>query len=191
MSSDFEDSGVVQDPYEVLGVQKTATQDELKKAYRKLALKHHPDKNPNDPRAPERFKKINKAYKILSDASKKRIYDKYGTAGLKLAEQIGDENVETYFMLQNPCFQCCCITCVVGICLSTCCCCCCLCCCCCGKLGGDEDYSDISAADLEDDDPVIVQPGAPPAYVTGSERDPLITQPTADATPVAEDKRAI
>ncbi|KAI6649138.1 dnaJ-like protein subfamily C member 5-like isoform X1 [Oopsacas minuta] len=189
MSRDFEESTIVQDPYEVLGVQRTATQDEIKKAYRKLALKQHPDKNPNDPRAPDRFKKTNKAYKILSEPSKKRIYDKYGQAGLKLAEQFGDDNIETYLMLQNPCFQCLCCSCIFLSCLATCCCCCLCCCCCCGKLLPDDDFSGIRPEDLEDDDPVTIQPGVPPPPY-GSERDPLITtQPVLDQSD--SDKRAI
>lgn len=68
---------------------------------RKLALKHHPDKNPDDPGAAERFKEINNAHTILTDTSKRNIYDKYGSLGLYVAEQFGDENVNTYFMLSS------------------------------------------------------------------------------------------
>ena len=59
-----------QDYYEILGVPRTATEDEIKKAYRKLARKHHPDVNPNDKSAEEKFKKINEAYEVLSDKDK-------------------------------------------------------------------------------------------------------------------------
>lgn len=68
---------------------------------RKLALRHHPDKNPDDPSAAEKFKEINNAHTILTDTSKRNIYDKYGSLGLYVAEQFGDENVNTYFMLSS------------------------------------------------------------------------------------------
>jgi curved DNA-binding protein CbpA len=55
------------DYYQILGVQKSADQEEIKRAYRKLALKHHPDRNPNNPTAEEKFKKISEAYAVLSD----------------------------------------------------------------------------------------------------------------------------
>ncbi|MDR1005233.1 MAG: molecular chaperone DnaJ [Bacteroidales bacterium] len=70
------------DYYEVLGVSKTATADELKKAYRKLALKYHPDKNPGDKEAEEKFKEAAEAYEILSNADKKARYDQFGHAGV-------------------------------------------------------------------------------------------------------------
>lgn len=66
-----------------------------------MALKHHPDKNPYDPAAAEKFKEINKAHTILTNTSKRNIYDKYGSLGLYVAEQFGDENVNTYFMLSS------------------------------------------------------------------------------------------
>ena len=62
------------DYYEVLGVDKNATADEIKKAYRKLAIKYHPDKNPGDKEAEEKFKEAAEAYSILSDADKKAKY---------------------------------------------------------------------------------------------------------------------
>ncbi|MCG9894597.1 MAG: DnaJ domain-containing protein, partial [Fimbriimonadaceae bacterium] len=66
------------DPYEVLGVSRTADADEIKSAYRKLARKHHPDVNPNDPEAEERFKEISEAYSILSDQEKRARFDRFG-----------------------------------------------------------------------------------------------------------------
>ncbi len=66
------------DYYQTLGVSKTATQDEIKKAYRKLARKHHPDMNPGDKTAEEKFKEINEAYEALSDPDKRKKYDQFG-----------------------------------------------------------------------------------------------------------------
>jgi molecular chaperone DnaJ len=69
------------DFYAVLGVSRTATPDELKKAYRKLAMKFHPDKNPGDKKSEESFKEITEAYETLSDPKKKEMYDQFGFAG--------------------------------------------------------------------------------------------------------------
>ena len=71
------------DYYEILQVSRDATGAEIKKAYRKLALKYHPDKNPGDKEAEERFKLINEAYGVLSDEEKRSIYDRYGKEGLE------------------------------------------------------------------------------------------------------------
>src|SRR5688500_19124215 len=66
----------VQDHYKVLGVERKASQDEIKKAYRKLARKYHPDKNPGDAKAEERFKQISQAHDILGDPEKRKEYDR-------------------------------------------------------------------------------------------------------------------
>ena len=130
--------------YVVLGVEKLATPDDIKKSYRsvhfpihhsnhlidhgitlnatpilitdsfdsdiltihfcvfrKLALKFHPDKNPDNPEAADKFKEINNAHAILNDPTKRNIYDKYGSLGLYVAEQFGEENVNTYFVLSS------------------------------------------------------------------------------------------
>ena len=71
------------DYYNVLGVSKGASQDEIKKAYRKNALKYHPDRNPGDAQAERQFKSISEAYEVLSDDNKRRIYDQYGADALK------------------------------------------------------------------------------------------------------------
>lgn len=70
------------DYYEVLGVSKTASADEIKKAYRKLAMKYHPDRNPDDKAAEEKFKEANEAYEVLSDEDKRAAYDRHGHAGV-------------------------------------------------------------------------------------------------------------
>ena len=71
------------DYYEVLGVAKTATDEELKKAYRRLAMKHHPDRNPDDAGAEAAFKEAKEAYEVLSDANKRRAYDAHGHAAFE------------------------------------------------------------------------------------------------------------
>ncbi|MDR1495427.1 MAG: molecular chaperone DnaJ [Clostridiales Family XIII bacterium] len=70
------------DYYEVLGLHKGASEDEIKKAFRKKAMQYHPDKNPDDKKAEEAFKEVNEAYGILSDAEKKERYDRFGHAGV-------------------------------------------------------------------------------------------------------------
>lgn len=71
------------DYYDILGVSKSATQEEIKKAYRKVAIKFHPDKNPDDPSAEEKFKEAAEAYEVLGDKQKKQQYDRFGHDGLK------------------------------------------------------------------------------------------------------------
>ncbi len=73
------------DYYEVLQVNRNASQDEIKKAYRRLAMKFHPDRNPGDPKAESKFKEISEAYEVLSDAAKREQYDRFGHDGLKSA----------------------------------------------------------------------------------------------------------
>ncbi|MHB1937491.1 MAG: molecular chaperone DnaJ [Acidobacteriaceae bacterium] len=70
------------DYYEVLGVERTASDQELKSAYRKLAMQHHPDRNPDDPGAEEKFKLASEAYQVLSDPDKRAAYDRFGHAGV-------------------------------------------------------------------------------------------------------------
>ncbi|KAG8513277.1 DnaJ subfamily C member 5 [Galemys pyrenaicus] len=161
--------------YHVLGLDKNATSDDIKKSYRKLALKYHPDKNPDNPEAADKFKEINNAHAILTDATKRNIYDKYGSLGLYVAEQFGEENVNTYFVLSSWWAKA-----LFAVCgLLTCCyCCCCLCCCfncCCGRCkpkapeGAEAEFY-VSPEDLEaqlrsdereaTDTPIVVQPAS-------------------------------
>jgi molecular chaperone DnaJ len=70
------------DYYEVLGVSRDASEQELKSAYRKMALKYHPDRNPGDHAAEEKFKQASEAYQVLCDADKRAAYDRYGHAGV-------------------------------------------------------------------------------------------------------------
>ena len=69
------------DYYEVLGVGRSVTQEEIKKAYRKLALQHHPDKHKGDKKAEEKFKEIGEAYEVLSDPQKREAYDRFRSPG--------------------------------------------------------------------------------------------------------------
>ncbi|MGH8630558.1 MAG: molecular chaperone DnaJ, partial [Burkholderiales bacterium] len=77
------------DYYEVLGVNRDASEEEIKKAYRRLAMKHHPDRNPDNPKAEEQFKEAKEAYEVLSDAGKRAAYDQYGHAGVDPAAGMG------------------------------------------------------------------------------------------------------
>ncbi|XP_072355126.1 dnaJ (Hsp40) homolog, subfamily C, member 5 gamma a isoform X2 [Scyliorhinus torazame] len=134
--------------YKSLGLEKGATPEEIKKAYRKLALKYHPDKNPDNPDASEKFKEINNANAILNDDNKKRIYDEHGSMGLYVAEQFGEESVKYYFLMNKCWFKALLVCCGIF----TGCCCCCCCCFCCGKCkpsGEMEDYDVINPEDLE------------------------------------------
>ncbi|HBG38961.1 MAG TPA: molecular chaperone DnaJ, partial [Clostridiaceae bacterium] len=71
---------MAKDYYEILGVDKNASDEDIKKAFRKLAIKYHPDKNPGDKNAEEKFKEVNEAYQVLSDPKKRAQYDQFGTA---------------------------------------------------------------------------------------------------------------
>jgi len=92
------------DYYEVLGVSRTSSEDEIKKAYRKIAMQYHPDKNPNNPAAEEKFKEAAQAYDTLSNAQKRQNYDKYGHQGAA-GQQHGGFNMEDIFSQFNDIFS--------------------------------------------------------------------------------------
>lgn len=158
--------------YQTLGLPKTATADDIKKTYRKLALKYHPDKNPNNPDAAEKFKEVNRAHSILSDLTKRNIYDNYGSLGLYIAEQFGEENVNAYFMVTSP--TCKAIFLICGIITGCYCCCCCCCCCnfCCGK------YKPPHPADQSGDYHHLHRDGGASSSANAGDRPIVTEQPT-------------
>jgi curved DNA-binding protein len=89
------------DYYKILGVEKTATADAIKKAYRKLAVKYHPDKNPGDKKAEDKFKEINEAYDVLGDADKRKKYDTLGENWNAYQQQGGNPNDFDYSQWAN------------------------------------------------------------------------------------------
>ncbi|MBL4808805.1 MAG: molecular chaperone DnaJ [Phycisphaerales bacterium] len=96
------------DYYEILGVDKAADADEVKRAYRRLAMKHHPDKNPDDKGAEAKFKEAAEAYEVLSDDGKRKIYDQYGRDGLRgqgaATHDFNRMNVDDIFSMFNDIF---------------------------------------------------------------------------------------
>src|SRR5205085_12475225 len=85
------------DYYEILGVSKNASADEIKKSYRKVAMQYHPDRNPGDKAAEEKFKEAAEAYEILSDQDKRAQYDRFGHAGVSGNGRGGHQNMEDIF----------------------------------------------------------------------------------------------
>ncbi|NP_001087399.1 DnaJ heat shock protein family (Hsp40) member C5 gamma L homeolog [Xenopus laevis] len=161
--------------YVVLGLQKGASPDDIKKAYRKLALKYHPDKNPDNPEAAEKFKEINSAHSTLSDENRRKIYDEYGSMGLYVAEQFGDESVKYYFLMSKCWFKALLMCCF----FSSCCCCCCCCLFCCGRCKPPEEeedsYKSVIPEDLEAQ--IRAEDGAESIRVQPSAGPPIHPQP--------------
>uniref|UniRef100_A0A7V4N2M8 Chaperone protein DnaJ n=1 Tax=Thermodesulfobacterium geofontis TaxID=1295609 RepID=A0A7V4N2M8_9BACT len=96
---------VYKDYYTILGVPRDATQEEIKRAYRRLALKYHPDRNPGNKEAEEKFKEISEAYEVLSDPEKRAIYDAYGYSGLRSSGYRGFENISDIFKAFSDIFE--------------------------------------------------------------------------------------
>ncbi len=94
-------TNVKRDYYEVLGVSRTSTDQEIKSAYRKLALQHHPDRNPDNPGAEERFKECSEAYAILADSEKRARYDRFGHAGVSSGAGGGFSGFDTTIDFQD------------------------------------------------------------------------------------------
>ncbi len=92
------------DYYETLGVANTASPDEIKRAYRRLAMKYHPDRNPGDPAAEDKFRACAEAYEVLSDAERRSIYDRYGHAGLRSTPRHDFRKVEDIFSMFEEIF---------------------------------------------------------------------------------------
>ena len=93
------------DYYAILGVPRNATQEEIKRAYRRLALKYHPDRNPGNKEAEEKFKEISEAYEVLSDPEKRAIYDSQGYAGLRSHGFRGFEDISDIFRAFSDLFE--------------------------------------------------------------------------------------
>uniref|UniRef100_A0A8C4TQB5 DnaJ homolog subfamily C member 5 n=1 Tax=Erpetoichthys calabaricus TaxID=27687 RepID=A0A8C4TQB5_ERPCA len=155
--------------YHVLGVDKNASVDDIKKSYRYVTYRWNFKQFSAD-----KFKEINNAHAILNDPTKRNIYDKYGSLGLYVAEQFGEENVNTYFVLSSWWAKALFVFCGLITGCYFCCCLCCCCNCCCGKCKpkppeGEEHEFYVSPEDLEaqlqsdereGDTPIIMQPSS-------------------------------
>lgn len=96
---------IKRDYYEVLCINRNATEAEIKKAYRQLAMKFHPDRNPDDPTAEEKFKEASEAYEVLSDSQRRQIYDAYGHQGLEGSGFHGFTNLDDIFSSMGSIFE--------------------------------------------------------------------------------------
>ena len=95
----------MKDYYQILGVPRNATEEEIKRAYRRLALQYHPDRNPGDKEAEEKFKEIAEAYEVLRDPEKRQLYDLYGQEGVKRTGFSGFRTVEDIFSTFSDLFE--------------------------------------------------------------------------------------
>jgi DnaJ family protein C protein 5 len=171
--------------YAILELEKTATPDEIKSAYRKLALRLHPDKNPGNDETADKFKEVNRANRVLSDVNKRKIYDSYGSLGLYIFDQFDEDSANTFFKLNSKWFKFLC--CFCGLLTGCYCCCCCCCCCnfCCGKykpkeeeqgegghdaVQGGQDYVTLQQTKDEDEIPGSSKKDGSPKVVTSQPR---------------------
>src|SRR4030043_1469881 len=93
------------DYYKILGVTRSANEEEIKKAYRKVAMQYHPDRNPGDKESEEKFKLVSEAYEVLRDPQKREIYDHYGIEGLKGHGFTGFRGFEDIFSAFGDIFE--------------------------------------------------------------------------------------
>ncbi|KAJ6650501.1 hypothetical protein lerEdw1_006927 [Lerista edwardsae] len=175
--------------YRELGVEKGASPAQIRAAYRRLALQHHPDKNAGSAAATARFQALSRAHAVLSDARSRRLYDRYGSEGLRVAAQFGEENAALYFALASPAGRALLLLCglLTGCWCGCCCCCgcCCHCCCrCCGAWtptppeGEPAPAPAPSPQDLEAELRAEAE-GAPPSHCPTVSRQPAGTAPPA------------
>jgi DnaJ family protein C protein 5 len=160
--------------YQVLGLQKNCTPEDIKKAYRKYALLYHPDKNPNNPAATAKFQEVNHANTVLSDSVRRNIYDRYGSIGIYVAEQFGEENVNTYFVLTSPWCKALFLFCGAITGCYLCCCFCCFCNFCCGKCKPRPAEEDMRYANLREE---FSSPDTSPEHEQAPGQ-PIVIQPT-------------
>ncbi|XP_024217983.1 dnaJ homolog subfamily C member 5 isoform X1 [Halyomorpha halys] len=178
--------------YLILGLPKTATQDDIKRTYRKLALKYHPDKNPNNPEAAEKFKELNRAHAILIDITKRNIYDNYGSLGLYIAEQFGEENVNAYFLVTSGWCKALILFCgLITVCYCCCCCFCCFCNFCCGKCKPrppeeSGDYHTLNREDRSGTARVVTAQPTANAAQEDSEDEGATGEPTVTSQPTSQ-----
>ncbi|XP_061653034.1 dnaJ homolog subfamily C member 5-like isoform X1 [Phyllopteryx taeniolatus] len=190
--------------YALLGAEPGCGHDDIKKSYRNLALRYHPDKNPDNPEAAEKFKEVNAAHAVLSDPGKRNIYDAYGSLGLYVAQQFGEDNVSAYFAL-TTCWakvghggrpqevrpagrdRVLLVQALLALCglLTGFYCCCCLCCCCdccCGRLKATlpaDAEAETPYGDLREDDREGEELRHLPNGETADATAPVVEQPTA------------
>jgi len=179
--------------YKELGIEKKATASEVKRAYHKKALRCHPDKVGNDDlQAAEQFKKINRANKILKDEQTRKIYDKMGSQGLAMMEQMGENGpdvMEKFMHYDKWYYKLCCLLlfCGTGCCFVCGCCFCCGCCCCFGKCApevpkedDEQELHQSSGSDTEP--PVISQPKSTDDNNKNTTSQPVFAMPAPESS---------
>jgi len=173
--------------YKVLGVEKEATESQIKKAYHKKALSCHPDKHPDDESKKEEFQKLNKASGVLRDERKRKIYDKMGSQGLQIIDMAGIETAEMLMKYDKWYYKW-----IVGLifCFTGCgcVCCCCFCCCfgcCCGQKCPVPPEEEGLIPEDNDEDHVEGEPVTSTTAGPNSNTPIVIGQPTASSSNTA------